>query len=44
MQAAYFHRDASTFSRYIEKIDAGVRRRKGNMPKLNQYLKAFPQG
>ena len=38
--AAYFHRDASTFSRYIGKIDAGVRGRKGGMPKLNEYFKA----
>ncbi len=25
----------------LERIDAGVRRRKGGMPKVNQYIKAF---
>ena len=41
--AAYFHRDASTVSRHLGKIDVGVRSRKGGMPKLNQYIKALTQ-
>lgn len=41
--ASYFHRDASTLSRHIGKIDARVRSRKGGMPKLNQYIKALTQ-
>ena len=41
--AAYFHRDASTFSRHIGKIDASVRSRKGGMRKLNQYIRALTQ-
>ncbi len=36
-----FHPDASTFSRYSGKIDAGVQRRKGEIPKLNLNMKAF---
>ena len=41
--AAYFHRDASTFSRHIGKIDASVRSRKKGMRKLNQYIRALTQ-
>ena len=39
--AIYFYRDASTFSRHIEKLDVEVRRRKGGLPQLNQYIKAL---
>ena len=41
--AAYFHRDASTFSRHIGKMDASARSRKGGLPTLNQYIKALTQ-
>lgn len=41
--ANYFHRDASTFSRHIEKLEAAVRNRKGGIPKLDQYIKALTQ-
>lgn len=41
--AAYFHRDASTFSRHIGQIDAAVRGREGNMPQLSKYINALTQ-
>jgi len=43
MQAAYFHRDASTISLHFGKIDVGVRSPQGGMPKVNQYIKALTQ-
>ena len=35
IQAAYLHQVASTVSSHLEKTDANVRRRKGDMPTLN---------
>lgn len=41
--ATYFDRDASTLSRHLGKIDAGVRGRDGSLPQLNKYIKALTQ-
>ena len=41
--AAYFHRDASTFSRHIGQLDAAVRGGEGAMPQLSQYIHALTQ-
>ncbi len=39
----YFHRDASTFSRHIGKIDASVRSRDRGMSQLSQYINTLTQ-
>ena len=41
--ATYFHRDASTLSRHLGKIDAGMRGRDGLTPQLRKYIKTITQ-
>ena len=41
--AAYFHRDASTLSRHIGKIDAAERKGKGAIPQLSKYISTLTQ-
>lgn len=41
--ATYFHRDASTLSRHLGKIDAGMRGSDGLTPQLRKYIKTITQ-